>query len=206
MDASVYKSAAYFYYVQKILGIAPYTFNGRSQSFRTTIWDYMRLIGTLIFWIYINVIHLKTYDQKRYRAGIKFTIVESLWINTYAFQNLTIIIIVIFNFFKRKNVEKFLKFLHNFDTRIAKLGWHRAGQNSILGYTLQLASLLLSIILIYFWAREWNGIDSLDRFNFYLKYFAFISIIGTFFIISMVFIGSCCCVIARLDALLKNMR
>lgn len=206
MDASVYKSAAYFYYVQKILGIAPYTFSGRSQSFRTTFWDYLRLFGTLIFWIYINVIHMKTYDQSRYKAGIKFKIVERLWISTYAFQNLTIIIIIIFNFLKRKNVEKFLKFIHNFDARIEKLGWKRARQNSSVCFTLQLASLVLSIFPLYLVAKAWDGIGSLDRFNFYLKYFAFNAILGIFFTISMVFIASCCCVIARLDALMRNMR
>lgn len=174
MHNNIYRSVSYFYYVTKILGMAPYTFDRKFSAFRTTPWDYLRLCGTLIAWIYINFIHIQTYDNRRYKLGIRFKIVDGLWMNCYFLQNFAVLVILIFNFMKRTKVENFLKTIHAFDIRVEKLGWKfKADFSRIPRHVLLLGLLTLTSILIWLLWRSWNGIGSYDRFVFYLKYLAF---------------------------------
>lgn len=204
---NIYRSASYFYYVMKILGMAPYTFDRKFLKFHTTTSDYLRLIVIILAWIYINFIHIQTYDNRRYKLGIKFKIVDGLWMNCYFFQNFIVLVILIFNFVKRKSVENFLKSIHDFDVRVNNLGWKfKRNYCKILQHTLPLGLLTLTLILMWHVIRTWNGIDSYDRFVFYLKYLGFVEVVGIFFIINMTFIGSCYCVSYRLDVMKDNLR
>lgn len=202
----IYKSATYFYYVLKILGMAPYTFDWKLHVFRTTFWDLLRLFGSLIFWTYIIIVHVETYNSNRYKSGINFKIVDSLWMNNYAYQNLTILVIIVFNYLKRKNVENFLRFISTFDRRIIKLGWLPAKQTSALSYIILAAALVLTILTMRAVAMAWRGIDTWEKFNDYIKSVSFAQILAIYFMMNMVFIGSCCCISSRLTALINNMR
>jgi uncharacterized membrane protein len=204
---NIYRSASYFYYVMKFFGMAPYTFDRKALKFHTTFSDYLRLVGTLIAWIYINFIHIRTYDNRRYKLGIKFKIVDSLWVNCYFLQNLSVLVILIFNFVKRKSVENFLKSIHEFDVQIHKLGWSfKENSCKFLRHTLPLGLLVLTLILLWHLIMSWNGIVSYERFDFYLKYLGFVEVVGIFFIINMTFIGSCCCIANRLDMMTDSLR
>lgn len=204
---NIYRSASYFYYVMKILGMAPYTFDRKCFKFRTTSLDYLRLIGTLAGWIYINFVHIQTYDSRRYKLGIQFKIIDGLWMNCYFFQTFAIPVILFFNFIRRKNVENLLKSIHDFDVRIEKLGLQfKAKQCKTLRYIAPLGLLILSGILMWLLWRSWTGIENFDRFIFYLKFLAFVEVLGIYFMICMTFIGSCFCIATRLDVLKNIMR
>jgi hypothetical protein len=203
---NIYKLVAYFYYVLKILGMAPYTIDWKFHVIKTTFWDLARLFGALIFWSYIIIVHTRTYDLPRYRSGINFKIVDTLWQNNYAYQNFTIFIIIIFNYLKRKNVKKFLKLICIYDRHIKKLGWQPAESTSVFSYIIPTAALILTILSIRSISIAWRGIDTWEKFNGYIKTISFAQILAIYFMIEMVFIGSCCCISSRLTVLTINMR
>ena len=125
----------------------------------------------------------------------------------YYFQFITILIIVIYNFLKRKNVEKFLKLLETFDDLTDKMGWKfrinhkRVYWTSIFWYFLQLILLSVVYVLKMTWVPTAEHV-----LKDFIEMFFYCIIINTFVLCSLQFIVGVNCVGSRFKILNKNAR
>lgn len=202
---SIYQSTKYIYYYLKLAGLAIFNFNEKSLELETTIRHYFALLLVVITLLFVNFLQFKTIDE--YSSEIQFKVLDNLWRNQYLFQIICTTPIIIFNFIKRNSLEVFLKQIHQFDELLYRLNWKFQVQHS---KKLSVIILLFPIILVvYILVLAENYLDGYvvrDILIFSICNTGYITIMNIFFVINVLFIGSCYCVLTRLDALLKNLR
>ena len=118
---NVYESLSPFYYNLKFCGLVSYNLNFKNGTVKTSFVHYIKMFGIITLYVLLIVNFLKT-DGKAYSPQGKSVLIYGLAF-LYFFQYVSILSILIFNFVKRGNVEKFLKLLETFDDHSGKMGW-----------------------------------------------------------------------------------
>lgn len=203
---TIYKSSTYIYFLLKALGMAFYSHDKKLKCFKVSCWHYLGLLLSIFYWIFQSILHRKT--EIYYTSGLDFKIVENIWRRVFEFQIFAIIPIILFNFVKRKHVEKFLQLIEKFDTQMEFLEWKNDVEFS---RTIEILPFIPIAVLICNYAMlinfEWSEILFVyPPFVYHIKFLAYLVIMETFFIISFLFVVSCWCVSRRLRNLMENMR
>ena len=119
--SNIYESLSPFYYTLKFFGLASYSLNFKNGQMKTSWINYIMVLGSIALYLtfYKQLFEL---DSSKFTPGGKSIFVYGL-VFFYQFQNITTLLIIIFNFLKRRNIEKFLKLLETFDDHCEKMGW-----------------------------------------------------------------------------------
>ena len=163
------------------------------------------LFGCIVITIILYVNFLLV-DANAYLPEGKTVLIYGL-IFVYNFQYLTIPLIVIYNFLKRKNVEKFLKLLETFDDHTDKMGWkfkinhERNYWTLIFWIVLQIVLLIVVFLLQFFWVPTVEHV-----LKDYINSLYYCIITNTFILCSLQLIYGAQCVESRFEILNKNAR
>lgn len=121
MKTNVYQSTKFFYFILKSLGLASYTFDKKSLSFKITLWNCLELIVSLIFWPWALFVAWLSFHGTKVETGVKSKLLERIWKNQFMLQNFLATLTVIYNFFKRDHVEQYLRLIFNFDKTVKRI-------------------------------------------------------------------------------------
>ena len=109
--------------------ITPWSFLDLHLTAWTSRMDKWKLRGSITSWCWVLLHYIwhsiniyLNLDSSKFTPGGKSIFVYGL-VFFYQFQNITTLLIIIFNFLKRRNIEKFLKLLETFDDHSEKMGW-----------------------------------------------------------------------------------
>ena len=163
---NIYESLSPFYYTLKLFGLASYNLNFKNGKMKTSIIHYIMMMCFIALYLSFIVNFLQV-DVKSYSPEGKSILMYGLAF-VYNFQYITILLFIIYNFLKRRNVEKFLKYLETFDDHCEKMGW-KFKINHEKNYWSQIFWIVLSIILLIVVAMTqiyWVSIFGHDLIDF----------------------------------------
>ena len=149
--------------------------------------------------------HLES-DDSSYSPEGKSVLIYGL-ICFYHFQYVTIFLIMIYNFLKRKNIEKFLKLLEKFDDHSEIMGWkykinhERNYWSSIFWIFISLISLVVVYALQMYWITPVE-----HRFSEFIGMIFYCSMTNTFVLSSLQFVFGVQSVASRFEILNQNTR
>ena len=164
--SNIYESLSPFYYTLKLFGLASYNLNFKNGKMKTSIIHYIMMMCFIALYLSFIVNFLQV-DVKSYSPEGKSILMYGLAF-VYNFQYITILLFIIYNFLKRRNVEKFLKLLETFDDHCEKMGW-KFKINHEKNYWSQIFWIVLSIILLIVVAMTqiyWVSIFGHDLIDF----------------------------------------
>lgn len=204
-NTDIYSSFGVFFYVLKTLGLAAYEFDRKDLEFKTTWNSFLQFTVSILVWTAFACYNLTNLRLEPFDSGVQSKFLDKLWQYQFFLQNLLTVLIVVFNFFQRKNIENFLKLLFNFDQQIDRLEWKykskKVEPSPVLILSLTAVIIMLAIYTIVFYCYSENSFF-IDVF----ETFAYTAVLEFFFLLSFQFIVSAWCIKVRLNALLLNIR
>jgi hypothetical protein len=206
---TIYRSAKFFFYISKMFGLAPYSFDESDLRFKMGFWNYGFLFLSTSTWFTISCCVTKKLIETGLRSETESKVMDTLFLYHYILQHFLIVFSMVFNFLKRKHVESFFKFIFEFDSVVEKLGWNFKVSHSkffILVMFLISFIFMISYNFVALYNLYFEVDDPVGNFEKTLSSFIYVFLSEHFFMVSMQFICSCYCVYARLSALLRNAR
>lgn len=206
-SANIFSSSKGFYYVLKVLGLAPYGFERKNLKFQVTVSNYLQFILSVAVWIIMTSIEIASKSGFTYTVGIQSKLLESLWQYQFTCQRFLATFTVIYSFVKREHVENFLTLIHSFDQHLVKLQWkvQPRQMNAWFPVNIFLLSSLVNVSYTVFlltldgFSQIFNVVQGVVLLNYF--------IVNEFFLmVSMQFIMSVNCINQRLNVLLENVR
>ena len=209
MQSNIYSSTRFFFYILKILGLAPYQIDKKSFKLQMSFVNYFIFLVQIIVWSVYYYFLAVNYESIEMMNYAKSTIMDGLLKHLYIFQYFLMVISMIYNFFKRKHVETFLKLIQKFDATVDKFGWGFEVVHS--KFFVLIVCLTASIFMLlfncfgYFYSNVYD--DKQDRkIEILFDVIAYLFLTEYFLVVSLQFICSCQCVNARFERLLKNIK
>lgn len=123
-EANIYNSLKFIYFILKILGLAPYTFDKTSRKLIMNAKASFLMILSITFWIGLSWFNLQRFWTKKYSIGIQSKLLDNLLHHQYLLQFFFACLIVVFSVLKRKHIENFLDSLFSFDERLRSFKWN----------------------------------------------------------------------------------
>ena len=202
---NIYESLSPFYYFLKLFGLASYSLNFKNGRMKTSFTSYIMFLIYIILYIILNVNFLNIDIDQYSPVGRSIVIYGYRFI--YIFQYLAILLVIIYNFLKRRNIEKFLKLMETFDDHTDKMGW-KFKINHERNYWTSIFWIFLHFILlctVYFLRMYWVQ-DSEPILEEFINMFCYCIITNTYIWCSLQFIFGAQCVESRFEILNKNAR
>lgn len=206
-SANIYSSSQGFFYVSKLLGLAPYSFDPKKLKFNVNFVNYLQFSASLAFWVILTSIEHVSKVRDLYKTGIQSNLLEHLWMCQYTLQHYLATGVVIYSFTKRKHVENFLSLIYSFDQHLENLHWKVQPKQNSVWFAVILFVLSTTVMIIYT-----VTILALDKYNTYLnevqifRLLNYIVINDFFLLLSIQFISSVYCIDQRLIVLTENFR
>ena len=203
--SNIYESLSPFYYTLKFFGLASYNLNFKNGKMKTSWIHYIMMFGFIPLYLcfYYNFLNI---DDSTYSPGEKSILIYGFFF-FYHFQYITIVLIMIFNFLKRGNVEKFLKYLKTFDDHSEKMEW-KFKVNHEQNYWRFIFWIVISlIILIVVYVMQIFWVPSVPpEFSEYIDNIFYCIVTNAFVLISLQFIFGVQSVASRFEILNQNTR
>ena len=202
---NIYESISPFYYYLKFFGLASYSLNFKNGQIMTSFISYIMNFSFVVLYLLFFGNFLLV-DESTYLPEGKPILIYGFMF-AYSFQYIIISFILIYNFLKRKNVEKFLKLLKTFDDHTDKMGWkfkvnhERVYWTSIFWFFLQFILLSVAYVLQMAWVAAVEHV-----LKDFIEMFCYCIITNTFILCSLQFIFGVHCVESRFKILNKNAR
>lgn len=198
-------SAKFFYFILKLLGLAPYRFDAKSSAFKMSFINYFGFFLSIIIYLAFLVIQLKVIVETNFDSGVQSYLLDRLWQYQIVLQKVFIPLIIIFQFMKRKHVQSFIKLILKFDHNFERIRWRYKVTHSykfarFLIMTSLIMSLSLNIVLAFY------GVFNYLNDSSFMQLVSYSAVNEFFFLLSMQFIFSTYLVYARLLALSKHIR
>lgn len=200
MGSKYFNASKVFFYNLKLLGLAPYNFDAKTREISVNFVNYLGLFAYIFIWIAIIVFQVFTWPAELTITDVRSTILDRLWQYQYFIQHGLTIVIILFNFVKRKSVENYLQLLERFDRMVEELGWkHKAKAIS----TSSAATFFVISVLFFitYMSLSWFLIA-----NNIIYILIFIFILDFFLMLAMEFILSTYFIYTRLNAMLSSVR
>lgn len=204
----IYFSTQLFYYVLKFMGLAFYQYDKEFKVFQTNLWSYFGVVASTSSWLGLTWMTIKSFQVQSYTTGIGSTYTDNIWKYQFILQHILIIIVIVFNFVKRKKVELFLKRINEFDHIVDKLNWKfkRVTLRYVTVVLCAVSSLLiLTIQLFEIFVYEIFG-EVPRRILATVQLFDYILLSEFYLVLSLQFILSTHHIKIRLVALKQNVR
>lgn len=205
---NIYSSNIGFFYVLKLLGLAPYSFDAKNQKLKVTSTNYLQFAASVAFWIILTFIENLSKARDSYKVGIQSNLLESLWQHQFTLQHFLAIGLIVFSFVNREHVENFLSLVHNFDQHVKKLRWKV--QPKQMNVWFPVIFFLLSTVVMTIYTVT---VLTLNEYKLYFddetQIFRMINyvIMNVFFLmVATQFIMSVACINQRLSVLTGNFR
>lgn len=125
----IYSSSKYFYFILKPLGLTPFALDLNSGTLQTKLVDFVILSLNLAVLFGLTCRHLTYFVGSNEESGIQNRLLDRLWKYQYVLQHFLAIFAILFNFMKRRKIEKFLLSIREFDMIVNKLGWTYRARN-----------------------------------------------------------------------------
>lgn len=207
---TVYQSSGALFYMLKFLGLAPYSFDYKTLTFKMGLSNYLTLFIPAACSAYFFFFSVNCFIHESYESGVQSKFVDQLWQWSYLLQHLFAFATILFNFFKRKHIENFLKLIHKFDKNLEHLGWKFKVKNSNLCnlFVLCVQLFFLCLIIVYCLVSI-NMIDirgNVSNFVKVVRMLAYQLMNQFYFMVSIQFILSAYLICSRLKVLMKNVR
>lgn len=118
----IYDSLKYFFYILRPFGLAPFGFDLKARKLKTKFTNIFNLtclvpLICMIFW------HMTAFRFSNSQTGFQSSMLDCLWQYQFMIQHFLAVFVIIFNVLKRRNIEKLLLKLSEFDKRTQKLDW-----------------------------------------------------------------------------------
>ena len=199
-NLSFYKSLKPFYYILKIFGLAPYSFDFNTGVSKSTIINYTILF--MILTTHFTAIILSTYQEVAEIKSTKLSIAVSGWNFQHILQTVVAFIVVVHNYIKRPHVFKYIKLLNNVDKIVNDLQWkHKVNHlRKCLAITFWLFLHVVLIIFFFYVFQNASANHHLQVLINTIVYFA----VQTYMMIAYEFIFSVCCINSQFDCLNEN--
>lgn len=117
MKQDIFDSLKSFYIILKVFGLTLFNFNRKTLQIEDSFFNCCYLVLLVVFWI--GCVYLEA--QAKDPFGIPSVLLENLWAFQYSLMQVLVPVTMIYAFFKRKSVERFLKMIDNFDKSMDKL-------------------------------------------------------------------------------------
>lgn len=199
---NIYESSKFLFIILKSLGLAPYTFDEKSKKFVMRFANYVHFFISIIIWILFTVIQTSRFKSEVMDSGVKSKFLDRLWKYQYLFQYYLVTFTVIFNLMKRQHVERFLKFIFNFDEILFRYGCELKPAN--IRPSIVFVVFIVSVTMTSTYMTIFTILDGELKLYHIIESLAYISVTEFFFVISLQFVCSAFCVYYRLKALTKN--
>lgn len=211
MEASkdVYVVLKPLFIILKIFGLASYRLDAESKKLKTTITDWILFFASLCLWC--GMIWMQAFRKMNntYVSGIDSPILDSLWRYQFVFQHFSGLTIVIFNFYHRQSVVKFLKIISDFDEKIKNLKLINVHSSKI--FKRYVIAFLIGLVLLLCYGAAFSinnnlRTHSLDAYTLTYNLFNFYFILIFYVLLSLQFIITVYCVRSRLTKIIENLR
>ena len=203
--SNVYESFSPFYYTLKFFGLASYNLNFKSGQMKTSGIHYIMMMCFFLVYLFFYAVYLLI-DPTSYSPEGKSVLTYG-FLFFYHFQYITSILIIIYNFLKRKNVEKLFKLLETFDDHVEKKEW-KFKVNHEQNYWILIFWIglhIISLMVAYTLQMSWISTVTLG-FKEYIAMVFYCFILKAFFLSTLQFTFGVHCVASRFDVLNQNAR
>lgn len=209
-ETSIYKSLESFYFILKISGLAPYSFDRKSRKFKVDAKCVISMILSLFFWLAVSWITIQSFRSRSSTFGLQSNLLDHLWQSQYVMQYVLACFSVLFNILKSKHIERFLESLHSFDESLINLGW-KFKAASFRAFIVVALFLFTAISVAAYITALWIFQPNSEAFNIslfeLLTGFVGYTVVTEFYLLlCMQFISSAFLVCTRLKALRRNFR
>lgn len=142
---NIFYSFKPLYYLLKFFSMAPYKLESRGTDDSSTVIDKIFLLVSIAFWNLIATLQIRAAleNPSFFRSSdflSKIHILESIM------QLYFCIVLMIFNFVRRKRCCQFLDHLHKFDEKLRNLHWPYSVENSRVYYILVVMYILICLM------------------------------------------------------------
>ena len=197
---NVYESISPFYYTLKFFGLASYDLNFKNGKITTSFINYIIMLCHIALCLYFYYEFLQD-DVATYSPEGKSVLIYG-FLFFYHFQYYTIVLIFIFNFLKRKNIEKLLKLLETFDDHCEKMRWkfkidHKRNYWSLIFW---ICLHIILLMVVYPLQMSWVPPDSPDLMD-HINMIFYCSMTKAFVLSTLQFIFSVASVASRFEIL-----
>lgn len=206
-SVDIYSSNAGFYYILKVLGLAPFGFDREKLRLKVTSTNYFQFTASLAFWVYMTWVEHASRGTEQYEVGIQSNLLESIWKYQFTIQHFLAIGLVIFSFIKWKHVDNLLILIHFFDLHLQNLQWEFQPKQNNVWFPVVFFLLSLVVTTSFTLFLTTNGdYGNITNIMQGLRVFNYLLINIFFLIVSMNFILSVSCINQRLVILTENFR
>ena len=204
---NIYDSSKNFYFVLKFLGLAPYTFDRKTQSLRINNLSVIVFIVSLLIAIILFIVQIRIGN---YGSDNKWGLLGNIWQMQYLLQNFFVFPTLIFNFLKVKSLDKLLKSIDSFDMKIESLSWNfevrlKLTHRVLLVFCFTLLFMITYGIVSLFFLEEIYSKSKIDVVIIY-KLLNYTAVTLFFLALYVQFIVSVNAIRTRLSVLIKNIR
>lgn len=205
--SDIYKLSKPFFYIAKFFGLACYTVDTKTKVLRTSRFDILLFVATMVIWF------TSLWIQLARKTLIDTTNLESLILGTFWFHQLNIhhylaLLLVTFNFTQRRTVRNLLKTLNDFDRKFGKLGWVSKSQEMLFIVAVVIFFSYLLIVVVYNigFVLKYNWFERMPAATVAFYTTNYCLVVFFYFVVSQQFIVCAFCVRGRLISLRYNLR
>lgn len=205
---NIYESSKIFFIILKVLGLAPFSFDGKTRRFTLKCLNILLFVASIIFWSILSYSEILL-AMKKNETGSKSKLLDGLWTHAYSIQPFLAMCATAFNCLKMKNVEGFLASIYKFDKSFSRLGWRHETKYLKTFCPLLVMSASTLVYVLYGIVSISFAIKDLDTLGVWLylrSFLTYVFVSQFFFVVSLQFIFSVCCIHARLSSLAKNIK
>lgn len=203
----IYESSKFFFVILKVLGLASFSFENETRHFIVKFHDILILSLSLaiFFGIFSVQFFIIFFDSNTITDGSNYgsesIALDKLWAALSIVQNFLIVLAVIYNFLKRKNIERFMKSIFEFDKMLGQLQW----QHKVKQFKPLIAVGIFAAPLVVYSTYTLLTADDYAEFWLFSSGNSIIIVVHEFnLFLSAQFILSVCCIIFRLHSLSRN--
>lgn len=189
-----------FYWTLKLYGLTPFHLNFHNGIINTSIWDFLTFCCISSFQFSIIVIFIREISLESF----KISILDAGWTYQSLYQAIITFGIVLYNFCKRKSIEKYLRVIHKYDVFLTKVNWKYSINHTnnrfklccclILSFLTYIANYILTVLFLK---------KNKDTFEHY-RTFCILYILHVNMMTIFTFILSIHSVDTRMNCLIKN--
>lgn len=151
--------------VLKVFGLACYSVDAKTKSIRTTLFDKILFVTTVLLWtslIWLQLRHKLIFDK----SDVKKWFISNLWMYSIITQHFFGLAVVVNNFMLRTRIEKLLKIIRDFDQKLLRCGWKSNSQEKLFRNASVVFLIFLLLTTAYILAnvvRRWTNQQFFDQ-------------------------------------------
>lgn len=125
MVQNTFQNLKMFFCSLRAFGLAPYEFDSNTLKFEMKRKNYVFLAVSIFSSVLSSWAALSNFYGTIYVTEIRSKLLDRLWQSTFLIESFLMVFTIVFNFWRRENIQNFVTLISKFDQTLYELSWEK---------------------------------------------------------------------------------